>query len=173
MLSSASVDALRDYKGKHTKQAPKTPMYKGFSLARTRAEHARSLRSRARALATLACYPAARPKGGAFRSPLGLPPSSMRHDVLGMQGEIPPHPPDRSVQVQAPPLGGIAMRAKPLFADPPGSPASASTPLEAVGHRINAVPPLFIGYRDARSHAGRKCSRSAGFCSPASLASVY
>ena len=60
-------------------------MYKGFSLARTRAERARSLRSRARALATLACYHAAQPKGGTFRSPLGLPLSAIQGEVLATQ----------------------------------------------------------------------------------------
>ena len=60
-------------------------MYKGFSLARTRAERARSLRSHARALATLACYHAARAKGGTFRSPLALPPSAIQGEVLAPQ----------------------------------------------------------------------------------------
>lgn len=60
-------------------------MYKGFSLARTRAERARSLRSRARALASLACYHAARAKGGTFRSPLALPPSAIQGEVLAPQ----------------------------------------------------------------------------------------
>lgn len=168
MQSCASVDAQRDYKEKHTNKAPKTPMYKGFPLARTRAERARSLRSHARALATLACYHAAQPKGGTFRSPLGLPLSAIQCEVLASQGKFPLQPPFRSVQVQSPPLGGIAVRAEPLFAVPPSSPTSASTPLEAVGHRINAVPPLFIGCRDVQSHAGWACSRS----DTASLASV-
>lgn len=61
MQICASVDAQRDYKEKHTTNAPETLIYKEFALARTRAEPARP-RSRARsarALASLACCHAA------------------------------------------------------------------------------------------------------------------
>ena len=54
MLSCASVDAQRDYKEKHTYKAPKTLMYKGFTLAHTRAERARPC-ARARFARALPC----------------------------------------------------------------------------------------------------------------------
>lgn len=64
-------------------------MYKGKVLARTRAEPARA-GARARYARVLPCgVQSSRPKGGAFRSPLGLPPSAMRHNVLGMSSQSP------------------------------------------------------------------------------------
>lgn len=62
MQICASVDAQRDYKEKYTTNAPETLMYKGFDLARTRAEPARP-RSRARYARARARYARVLPFG--------------------------------------------------------------------------------------------------------------
>lgn len=58
------------------------------ALARSLRSRARSLRSRA-AMRDEVLAPVWHPKGGTFRSPLGLPPSSMRQDVLGVSSQSP------------------------------------------------------------------------------------
>lgn len=64
-------------------------MYKEKVLAHTRAEPARA-GARARYARVLPCgTTSSRPKGGAFRSPLGLPPSAVRHNVLVLSSPTP------------------------------------------------------------------------------------
>lgn len=163
MLSCATVVAQRDYKKKHTINAPKTLMYKGFPLARTRAEparprsRARSARARARSARVLPCGTKSwRPKGGTFRSPLGLPPSSMRHNVLAKScrpltnaGGKAPRTPLTAPPRKAGSSAGAAGRSlqDPLHTPPalPGSALSGWVPAKARTHVV---------YRLARRTAG-------------------
>ena len=131
MLSCVSVDTQRDYKTKHTINAPGTLIYKGFALAHTCAErahahacaHVRPIQgSRARYARTLARSLRSRatmrdevlaPEGGHVPLPPRTPPSlhaalsprgaTMRDEVLASEGGRVPLPP------RAPPFHHAAL----------------------------------------------------------------
>lgn len=136
-------------------------MYKGKSLAHTRAEPARA-GARARYARVLPCgVQSSRPKGGAFRSPLGLPPSAMRHDVLVKSSQSPSLTLGASCLLRA--VETPALRRQ---GDASGLRGRVITSL---GHSLAALARPISRSSGVNDHAALLRSRSAGLGSPAAL----
>ena len=156
MQICASVDAQRDYKKKHTTNAPKTLIYKGFALARTRAEparpcsRARFARARARFARVLPCGMKSWRPHRSRRGARSVPPADTPLPPCGSKswcpqanaGGRPPAPPLTAPPRKAGSSAGAAGRSlqDPLHT-PPALPGSAL--IGWAPHKCRA--PLFIG----------------------------